>query len=149
MSSGPASLGDLHEVAGEVVEEVPASTGASEPPAVIAQAASSFELASNATTDAPEMETGATVGSLFFGVTSDLERASRGAHAARVVESDHGEASPTPRAAAKGASGGKALMASTGSGVSSQSSAGQLQKEWADTASSAGPEGSREPGVAT
>jgi hypothetical protein len=40
--------------------------------------------------------------------------------------------------------GGKVLASSTGSGVSSQSSTGQLQKEWADTASSAGPEGSRE-----
>jgi hypothetical protein len=145
-SSGPNGLGDLREAAGEVMTEVPMSMRVSEPPAVVTQAASTLELASSATTDAPapEMETGVTTGSLFFGATSNPERASHGAHDARMVESNRGEASPTPRAAAKGASGGKALTTSTGSGVSSQSSAGQLQKEWADTASSAGPKGSRE-----
>jgi hypothetical protein len=98
---------------------------------VVTQAASTLELASSVMTDAPtpETETGATASSLFFGATSGPERASHGAHDARMVERNHDEASPTPRATAKGASGGKALATSTGSGVSSQSSAGQLQKE--------------------
>jgi hypothetical protein len=51
---------------------------------------------------------------------------------------DRGEASITPGVATKSASGGKTIAALTGSGAGSQSSASQLQKEWADTASSAG-----------
>jgi hypothetical protein len=48
-----------------------------------------------------------------------------------------GEASPAPEAATKDTSRGKAPAAAAGSGVGSLSSAGQLQQEWADTASSA------------
>jgi hypothetical protein len=44
-SSGPAGLGDLREAAGEATTEVPASVRASEPPAVVAQAASTLGLA--------------------------------------------------------------------------------------------------------
>jgi hypothetical protein len=58
--------------------------------------------------------------------------------AARTEEDNRDEASVTPRAAAKGASGGRTFTPPTGSSVGSQSSASQLQKEWADTASSAG-----------
>jgi hypothetical protein len=50
--------------------------------------------------------------------------------------SDRGEASPAPEAATKEASGKKVLAATAGSGIDSQSSTSQLQKEWADTASS-------------
>jgi hypothetical protein len=55
-SFGSAGLGDLREVAGEVVKEVPASTRASEPPAMDTQATSSLELAPSAMTDAPVPE---------------------------------------------------------------------------------------------
>jgi hypothetical protein len=59
------------------------------------------------------------------------------------MESNRSEASTTPGVVAKGASGGKVVVASTGSSASSQSSASQLQKEWVDTASSAGSSESR------
>jgi hypothetical protein len=54
-----------------------------------------------------------------------------------VVRSEHGEASPAPEAATKDTSRRKTPAAAAGSGVGSLSSAGQLQQEWADTASSA------------
>jgi hypothetical protein len=88
----------------------------------------------------PGTEIGTAAGLLLFGETSGSEKASQGALAARTVESDHNEVSPTPRATAKGASG-EILAATTGSGASSQSSTSQLQKEWADTTSSAGSSG--------
>jgi hypothetical protein len=53
------------------------------------------------------------------------------------VGSDHGEASPAPKAATKEASGEKIPAAVAGSGIGSLSSASQLQQEWADNASSA------------
>jgi hypothetical protein len=125
---------------GEATTEVLASVRVLEPPVVVTQAASILELTSSATTDAPapETETGTVAGSLFFGATSDPEKVSHGAHDVRMVESKHSKASPPPWAVTQGASGGKDLAAPAGSGVSSQSSASQLQKEWADTASSAG-----------
>jgi hypothetical protein len=52
------------------------------------------------------------------------------------VGSERGEASPAPKVATKDTSRGKAPAAAAGSGVGSLSSAGQLQQEWADTASS-------------
>jgi hypothetical protein len=139
-SSGLAGLGDLHEAAGEATTEVPASARASEPSAVVAQAASTLELASSVTTNAPtpETETGTTTGSLFFRATFDPERASREAHDVRMVESKRSKVSPPPRVVTQGASGEKNLTALAGSGANSQSSTSQLQKEWADTASRAG-----------
>jgi hypothetical protein len=73
---------------------------ASEPLAVVAQAASTLELTSSATTDVPmpETETGTAAGSLFFGATSDPEKVSRGAHDVRMVESERSKASSSPRA---------------------------------------------------
>jgi hypothetical protein len=56
---------------------------------------------------APGTEFGAAAGPLLFGATSGSENSSQGAHAARTVESGRSEASPTPKAAAKGASGGR------------------------------------------
>jgi hypothetical protein len=53
------------------------------------------------------------------------------------VGSDRGEASPAPKATTKDASEEKVTAATARSGVGSQSSASQLQQEWADTASSA------------
>jgi hypothetical protein len=54
-----------------------------------------------------------------------------------VVGSERGEASPAPEATTKDTSRGKAPAVAAGSGVGSLSSVGQLQQEWADTASSA------------
>jgi hypothetical protein len=139
-SLGPARSGDLREATGEVTMEVPASVKASEPPAVVAQDASILELTPSAAADAraPEMATGTAAGALFFRATSDTEKVSREAHDVQMVESERGEASSPPQAITQGAPGGKDPAAPAGSSVSSQSSAGQLQKEWADTASSAG-----------
>jgi hypothetical protein len=105
-SSSPAGLGDLREATGEVTMEVPASGEESEPPTVVAQAASIFELTSSAATDVPtpETKTGAVAGSLFFGATSDPEKVSREAHDVRMVESECSEASSPPRAATQGPS---------------------------------------------
>jgi hypothetical protein len=55
-----------------------------------------------------------------------------------MVEGECSKASPPPGAVTQGASGGKNLAASARSDASSQSFASQLQKEWADTTSSAG-----------
>jgi hypothetical protein len=119
--------------------EVPASVKASEPPAGVAQDASILELMPSAAADArvPKMATGTTAGALFFGATFNPEKVSHEAHDVRMVESERGEASSPPQAITQGAPEGKDPVAPAGSSVSSQSSAGQLQKEWADTASSA------------
>jgi hypothetical protein len=87
--AGPARLGDLCETAGEVTTELPASVRVSKLSAMVAQAASILELASGAMTDAPtpEMETGMTAGSVFFGASSNPEGASHGAPDTQMVES--------------------------------------------------------------
>jgi hypothetical protein len=54
-----------------------------------------------------------------------------------VARSEHGGDLPAPEVVTKGASSGKALVAVAESSVGSLSSASQLQREWADTASSA------------
>jgi hypothetical protein len=134
--SGPASQEDPREVAGEAVKEASVGMRALEPSKTVARASSGPRPAPGAKADMPTpgTEIGAAAGPLLFGATSG--EGFSGAHAARMVESDYSKASPTPRAPAKGASGGKILAASTG--ASSQSSTSQLQKEWADTASSVG-----------
>jgi hypothetical protein len=115
VSSGP----DPREVMRKVVKEVLASMRASELPEMLTQAASGPGPASGATTNmpAPEPATSATASSLLFEATANPEKASQGAHAARMVESGRSEASSTPKATAKGVSGGKVLVASTGSGI--------------------------------
>jgi hypothetical protein len=75
-------------------------------------------------------------GPLFFGLASNSGEVSQGPLTTRVVGSEHGEASPALEVATKDTSRGKAPAAVAGSGVGSLSSAGQLQQEWADTASS-------------
>jgi hypothetical protein len=109
VSYGPAGLGDLHEATGEATMEVLASVRASEPPAVVGQAASILELTSNVAIDAPapETKTSTADGSLFFGATSDPEKVSHGAHDVRMVDSKRSKAYPPPRAVTQGASGGK------------------------------------------
>jgi hypothetical protein len=108
-SSSPAGSGDLCEAIGEATMEVPVSVKASDPPAVVAQAASILELTPSATADvpAPETEMATAVGALFFEATSDPEKVSREDHDVRMVESERSEASSPPRATTQGASGGE------------------------------------------
>jgi hypothetical protein len=127
-SSGPSGQEDPREVAGEVVKEASTDMRTSEPPEMVAQASSVPRpaLGTKADMPVPGTEIGAAAGPPFFGVASGSEKASQGAHTARTMESDRCEASTTPRAVAKGPSGGEILAASTGSGASSQSSTSQL-----------------------
>jgi hypothetical protein len=81
-------------------------------------------------------KTGAAAGPLLFGAASNSDIVPQGPLTARAVGSDRGEASSTLATAAKDALGEKVPATTAGSGVGSQSSASQLQKEWADTASS-------------
>jgi hypothetical protein len=73
------------------------------------------------------------------GVNVGPRDVSRGSPKARAGETGHSEATVTPEAAANSTLGGKASIAPTVSSASTQSCAGRFQKEWADTASSAGP----------
>jgi hypothetical protein len=138
-SSDLVSREDAREVAVKATEEAPVCVGAPEPSEPVAWDSSSPEPASSARVVMPAlgMEIGVAAGPLFFGAASDSDKVPQGSLTARAVGSDRGEASPTPKAATKDASGEKVPAATTGSSVSSQSSASQLQKEWADTASSA------------
>jgi hypothetical protein len=81
----------------------------SEPPETIAQASSGLGPAPGMKADmpAPGTEVGAAADPPLFGAASGSEKASQGAHTARTMESDRSEASTNPRAAAKGASGGR------------------------------------------
>jgi hypothetical protein len=83
------------------------------------------------------MGIGAAARPLLFGAAFDSNRTPQGLLTARAVGSDHSGASQTPKAAAEDASGDKVSTAVARSGVGNPSSASQLQKEWADTASSA------------
>jgi hypothetical protein len=80
---------------------------------------------------------GAAAGPLLFRVASGSDKAPQGPLTARAAGSERDEAPPALDAAAKGAPGEKTPVAMAGSGAGSLSSAGQLQQEWADTASSA------------
>jgi hypothetical protein len=108
-SSSPASQEDLREVAGEAVKEASTGMRVPEPSEMVAQASSSPGSVPGAKNDmpAPGTEIGAAAGPLLFGATSGSDKVSQGAHAAQTVESDRSEASLTPRAATKGASGGR------------------------------------------
>jgi hypothetical protein len=91
----------------------------------------------------PGTEIDTTADPPHFKADAGSEKVSQEAPTTRAGEGNRDKASITPGAAAKGALGGKILAALTGSGASNQSSASQLQKEWADTASSTGSGGSR------
>jgi hypothetical protein len=143
-SSNPASQEDSCEVATEAAEEDPMGVGAPEPSGMAARASSSPEPAPSSQADMPASgtEIGAAASPLLFGGASDFEKVPQGPFTARAAGSDCGEAFPTPKATAKDASGEKVPAATARSGAGSQSSASQLQKEWADTASSAETSGS-------
>jgi hypothetical protein len=144
-SPGPTGQEEAREVAEETMKETPAGAETLEPSEVVAQASSSTIPTPGTKADipVPRMEIDTAANPPRFRADAGSEKASQGAPTACAGEGERGEASTTPGAAAKGASGGKILAASTGSGASSQSSASQLQKEWADTASSASSGGSR------
>jgi hypothetical protein len=108
-------------------------------PVPAAQTPSNLELVSSVQAAVPAAETraGAAVGSLLLGLACSSGEPSQGLLATWVSRSDLGDNLPTPIAATRGASSGKALVTVAGSSIGSLSSASQLQQEWADTASSA------------
>jgi hypothetical protein len=140
VSSGPAGQEELREVAEEAMKEASAGAETLEPPEMAVQASSSTApaLGTKAGTPVPGMGIDKVADPPCVGTGADPEKVSKEILAARTGEGDRGEASVTPGASAKSTSGGKTFAASTGSGAGSQSSASQLQKEWVDTASSAG-----------
>jgi hypothetical protein len=108
-SSGPTSREDPCEVAEEAAKEASAVVRASEPSEVIVWASSAPRPTPGTKADmpVPRTEISVAAGPLLFGATSGSEKVSQGANAARIEEGEHSEASPTPRAAAQGASGGR------------------------------------------
>jgi hypothetical protein len=112
--------------------------GAPDPSEPAARASSIPEPTPSARAVVPTVGTGIGVaaGPLLFGAASDSNRTPQGLLTARAVGSDRSGASQTPKAAAEDASGDKVSTAAAGSGIGSQSYVSQLQKEWADTASS-------------
>jgi hypothetical protein len=137
-SSDPPSQEGTREVATETMEETPVHTGSLVSPEPAARTPSSSRLAPSMQAAEPTLGTGAgaATGPLLFGLASYFGEASRGPLTTRVARSERGETSPAPEVAPKDASRGKAPATATGSVVGSLSSAGQLQQEWADTASS-------------
>jgi hypothetical protein len=128
-SSDQPGQEDPGTVAVKTMEETSARVETSEPPE---------PAALSVQTDMSSFGTGigAAAGPLLFGAASGSDKAPQGPLTARAAGSERDEAPPAPDAAAKGASGEKALVATAGSGAGSLSSAGRLQQEWADTASS-------------
>jgi hypothetical protein len=139
MSSDPPSLEDTREVAAKAMDEAPVCVGAPKPSELAARTSSSPEPAPSARAVVSAFGTGAgmAAGPLLFGLASNSGEAPQGPLTTRVVGSEHCEASLAPEATTKDTSRGKTPAAVAGSGVGSLSSTGQLQQEWADTASSA------------
>jgi hypothetical protein len=128
-SSDPPGQEDTGAAAVKMTEETSARMEASDPPKPAA-------LSVQTVMSSFGMGTGAAAGPLLFRAASGLDEAPQGPLTARAAGSEHDEAPPAPDAAAKGAPGEKTPVATVGSGAGSLSSAGQLQQEWADTASS-------------
>jgi hypothetical protein len=128
-SSDPPGPEDPGAVAVKTMEETWARVETSDPPEPVA-------LSVQTVMSSFGMGIGAAAGPLIFGAAFSSNKAPQGPLTARVAGSERDEAPPAPVATAKGASGEKALVATAGSGAGSLSSAGQLQQEWADTASS-------------
>jgi hypothetical protein len=128
-SSDPPGQEDTGAVAVKTMEETSARVEASDPSELAALSVQTV-MSSFGT------GIGVAAGPLLFGAASGSNKAPQGPPTARAVGSERDEAPPAPDAAAKGASGEKTPVAMAGSGAGSLSSAGQLQQEWADTASS-------------
>jgi hypothetical protein len=129
-SSDPPGQEDPGAVAVKTTEETSARVEASDLPEPAA-------LSTQAVMSSFGMGIGATAGPLLFGAASGSDKAPQGPLTARAAGSERDEAPPVLDAAAKGAPGEKASVATARSSAGSLSSAGQLQQEWADTASSA------------
>jgi hypothetical protein len=80
---------------------------------------------------------GMTIDSLLLGLVSGSGKASQGLLTTWVARSECGDDLSAPEVVTRGAFSGKALVTVAESSVGSLSSASQLQREWADTASSA------------
>jgi hypothetical protein len=128
-SSDPPGQEDTGAIAVKTMEETSARVEALDPPEPAALSVQTV-MSSFGT------GIGAAAGPLLFGAVSSSNKAPQGPPTARAAGSECDEAPPAPDAAAKGASGEKTHVATVGSGAGSLSSAGQLQQEWADTASS-------------
>jgi hypothetical protein len=120
------------EVTAGAAEEAPVRVRLLELPGPAAQTPSGLELVSSAQDVVPAAGTRA-------GATADSSsgEASRGLFTTRVVRGERGDYSAAPEVVTTGASRGKALVSVAEPSFGSLSSAGQLQQEWADTASSA------------
>jgi hypothetical protein len=127
--STPLSHEDTHEAVVKTAGETSAREEGSKPPEPAVPRVQTIMSTYGA-------RTGAAAGPPLCGAASDSGRAPQGLLTARAAGNEHEEAPPAPDTATKGASGEKVLATAAGSGVGSLSSAGQLQQEWADTASS-------------
>jgi hypothetical protein len=138
-SSDPPSQEGTREVTAEATEGTPVRAGSSKSPGLAARTSPSPRPTPTMQVVVPVTgaEASAAAGSLLFGLVSGSGDASQGLLTTRVAGSGRGENLPAPEVATLGASRGKALATAAGSGIGSSSSAGQLQQEWADTASSA------------
>jgi hypothetical protein len=139
-SSGQAGQGEPREIMEEAMGEASADAETLDPPETAARASSDVALAPGTKIGmpVPEMVVDKAADPPHAGADANPEKVSQETPAAQTEEGNHGEASVTPGTAAKSASGGKTFTSLTRSGVGSQSSASQLQKEWVNTASSTG-----------
>jgi hypothetical protein len=129
VSSDPPSQEDPSAVAVKTTEEALVRVETSDPPEPAA-------LSMQSVMSPFGTGTGAAAGPLLFGAASSSDQAPQGSLTARAAGNERDEAPPAPDAAAKGALGEKTPIAMARSGAGSLSSAGQLQQDWADTASS-------------
>jgi hypothetical protein len=83
------------------------------------------------------MRAGVTVDSLLLGLVSSSGEASQGLLTTRVARNECGDDLSAPEVVTKGAFSGKALVVVAEPSIGSLSCASQLQREWADTTSSA------------
>jgi hypothetical protein len=122
------------------MEETLAGAGTQGPREIAMQASSDAAPESDVGTDtpAPEREVSEATDLPHAGADAGPGNVSQGSPAAQAEEVGRGKAAITPRAATNGTLVWRTSTALTGSSVGSQSSASRLQKEWADTASSAG-----------
>jgi hypothetical protein len=120
------------------MEETPVHARLLESPGPAARTSSGLELGLSVQAMVPiaGTRTGATAGSLLFGLASSSGEASQGLLTTRVARSECGDNSPALEVVTRNASGGKTLATVVGSGAGSLNSASQLQQEWADTTSS-------------
>jgi hypothetical protein len=138
VSSDLPSQEGTREVTAEATEKTPVRAGSLESPGLAARTSPDPKPAPNAQAVVPVAEAWASAAadSLLFGLVSNSGDASQGLLTNRVVGSKRGGNSPAPKVGIQDASRGKAPATAAGSGIGSLSSAGQLQQEWANIASS-------------